>query len=276
MRSDMDKILVERPRKGGHGTRKGRLPRDGEPLPRFLGVRRQIKERGDFKSLNENLAPLRRYLERQVNRPWNKVYGEMRAHIDAGNTVQAHVLTHVDLYIHRTVVKVAPSRSRPCGLEYQGPSWFGAFRRVDEGELYVDPDDGIIKRARRRCAAAPRRARSGRETLPLKGGELGILLNGVWYALTLRNVEVVHVDDAGRRGAPMLSIDGDRLPVWRDPVLGLIWSHERAKLEDAQKLYGSGKLAFRKPQLSSRELAANGLVNQPQPPTLVVHTRLAT
>lgn len=262
MRSDMDKVLVERPRRGGHGARKGRLLRDGQPLPRFLGMRRQVKERGDFKSLNENLAPLQRYLDRQVNRPWNKVYSEMRVRIDASNTVQAHVLTHVDQYLHRTVAKVEPSQEAPCGLMCQGKSWSGVFRAMSEGDLYVDPDDGIIKRARRRCAAASRPAGRSRETQPLGDGELGILLGGVWYALTLVNFKIVHVDDAGRQGVPMFSVDGGPVPAWRDPVLGLIWSHERVKLDGAKGLYGTGKLASRKRQLGTRELAAQRLVNE--------------
>lgn len=106
MRSDMDKVLVERPRVGGWSVRKGRPPRDLEELPAFTGLRRQVKERGDFKDLNENLQPLRRYLERQLGRPWNKVYSEMRAHIDPGNEVQAHVLTHVGDFVRLRVEKV--------------------------------------------------------------------------------------------------------------------------------------------------------------------------
>ena len=159
MRSDMDKVLVERPRRGGHGARKGRLPRDPELAPRFLGLRRQIKEHGDYKELNENLAPLRRFLERQLNRPWNNVYSEIRARIDVGNTVQAHVLTHIDDCIHLIVVKVEPSKDAPCGLLYQSRDWVGGFQSVRVRDLYVDPDDGIIKRARQRVSAkrlAPR------------------------------------------------------------------------------------------------------------------------
>jgi hypothetical protein len=151
MREDMDKVIVERPRLGGGRGRSGRPPRDLEDQPRFLGMRRQAKLTGDFKTLNENLAPLRRYLGRQVGRPWNKVYGEISARIDRSNAVQAHVLTHLDQMIHRTVWKVAATPAAPCGLMFHRVSFFhGGQQAVDEGDLYVDPDDGLIKRARRR------------------------------------------------------------------------------------------------------------------------------
>ena len=54
-------------------ARKGRSVPD-EIQPKSIGRRRHVRERGGFKVLNENLAPLRRYLEAQVGRPWDKIY----------------------------------------------------------------------------------------------------------------------------------------------------------------------------------------------------------
>jgi hypothetical protein len=48
-------------------------------LPTHEGLRRAQSLRGDRKQMNESLGPLRRYLERQVGRPWNKVYAENNA-----------------------------------------------------------------------------------------------------------------------------------------------------------------------------------------------------
>jgi hypothetical protein len=76
MRHDMAKIIVERPRRGA-GRLRNRCKAFSEDLPRFLGVRRDAIRRGGEKHLNENLQPLWRYLERQVGRPWNKVYSEI-------------------------------------------------------------------------------------------------------------------------------------------------------------------------------------------------------
>ena len=151
----MDKVLVERPRLGGYGMRKRKgLSHDLEAMPKFIGLRRHARERGGYKSLNEYLAPLRRYLARQVNRPWNKVYSEICAGVDKGDTVQAHVLTHIEDYLYRVVKKVRPSAETPCGLMYQRSGWSGRFQPMRVGDLYVDPDDGVIKKARRRKVGA--------------------------------------------------------------------------------------------------------------------------
>ena len=150
MREDFAKLLCERPRRGGGWERKGRPLRSGQPMPAFQGLNRGVDERGGGKWLNENLSPLKRYLARQVGRPWNKVHGEMRVHIKPGNTVQEHILTHVEDFISLRVDKVAPTPAAPCGLRRQNRrGWFdgGALR---EHDLYVDPDDGLIKRARRK------------------------------------------------------------------------------------------------------------------------------
>ena len=73
MRDDMAQVIVERPRLRGGSTRKGRTG-DWDAMPSREGMRRPHVLRGDPKPLNENLSPLRRFLERQVGRPWDKVY----------------------------------------------------------------------------------------------------------------------------------------------------------------------------------------------------------
>ncbi|MFX8308882.1 hypothetical protein ABTL21_19880, partial [Acinetobacter baumannii] len=80
----------ERPRYGGIWTRKGR-PVPFDQLPSKQGMQRPYLERGAYKDLNENLGPLRRFLERQVGRPWNDVYSEIARNLRVTSTVQQHV-----------------------------------------------------------------------------------------------------------------------------------------------------------------------------------------
>jgi hypothetical protein len=58
-------------------------------------MRRSQRERGGYKMLNENLAPLRRFLERQIGRPWDKVYSEIAERLRVDSTVQQHVREHL-------------------------------------------------------------------------------------------------------------------------------------------------------------------------------------
>lgn len=98
MRRDMFKVIVERPRVGAAHHRKGRPPRELEDHPRAQGMRRPHQRQGG-KSLNEHLAPLRRFLHKQVGRSWDKVYSEICAGLRAGHPIHDHVRQHVFDYV---------------------------------------------------------------------------------------------------------------------------------------------------------------------------------
>ena len=101
-------------------------------------MRRPHMRSGDWKELNENLAPLRRYLERQVGRPWDKVYSEISRHLRVDNPVQQHVRDHLSDF-----VAIKPRR-RPGAVYGKGQRdrlWYQL--------LYVDPKDGLLKRTDR-------------------------------------------------------------------------------------------------------------------------------
>jgi hypothetical protein len=85
---DMDKVIVERPRRGGGVQGDGRGFRNSRERGSHLGMKRGYDHP---KGLDENLAPLKRWLHKQVHRPWDKVYAELCSGIDRRSTVQAHV-----------------------------------------------------------------------------------------------------------------------------------------------------------------------------------------
>jgi len=106
-----------------------------EDLPKQQGMRRPYVPNG--KALNENLAPLRRYPDRQVGRPWNKVYSEISARLRARSAVQQHVRDHLHDF-------VAVKPRRLVGLIRQRPGsdlWFQPY--------YVDPRTGLLCRTAR-------------------------------------------------------------------------------------------------------------------------------
>ena len=143
MRDDMSEVIIERPR---HASR-ARFPR--KLRRRDAVATRHDPERLGFvagigltdKSLNENLAPLRRYLERQVNRPWDKVWSEICAKLKPSSTVQQHVRDHIDDFVAiKTFMK-------------DGVVWIGdAFLTTPQPlkgsrlRLYVDPRSGLLRR----------------------------------------------------------------------------------------------------------------------------------
>lgn len=178
MRDDMAKIIVERPRRGDHSERKGRT-RQLEDLPQYEGMRRPHLLRGWGKELNENLQPLRRYLERQVGRPWDKVYAEIARNLRVDNTVQQHVRDHLQDYVAVTPRRVFGGwrNRRGTGLWYQ--------------PLYVDPLTGLLCRTDRLLEErVSRRAKHHRPPEVPARIELAPdrelrLIEGLWYEVRL-------------------------------------------------------------------------------------------
>jgi hypothetical protein len=138
MRADMSRVIVERPRRGGVDRRGRAVPFDN--LPQREGMRRPYRISGGGKELNENLAPLRRYLERQVGRPWDKVYAEIAACLRASSTVQQHVRDHLSDFI-----AIKPRRRHGWYFSYPSDGK-EPFPRLWYQLLYVDEKDGILKR----------------------------------------------------------------------------------------------------------------------------------
>jgi hypothetical protein len=256
MRSDMSKVIVERPRKGGGSARKGRT-RDFEMLPTREGMGRAAKLCGDYKYLNENLAPLRRYLERQVGRPWSKVYSEISEHLRADNAVQQHVRDHI-----RDFVELNPRRDPQSRYALPPWPWYQP--------LYVDPRDGLLKRTDRlpEVKAARRRMpkQEEREHIVLSQ-ELELRrIGGIWYAITLarlpapvyRDVRLYSGGTIRRLATPPVRdvMTGAYLPAGPEFDEAAGWKDYRKR--DFGTWYAAGKRA-----LARRELRRFGLSNEP-------------
>ena len=183
MRADMSRVIVERPRRGGVDRRGCAVPLDD--LPQREGMRRPHVLAGGARELNENLAPLRRYLERQVGRPWNKVYAEIASCLRAGNTVQQHVRDHL-----RDFVAIKPRRRHGWYFSHPGDGK-EPFSRLWYQPLYVDEKDGILKRTDRLPEEKARlRARRNPPPRPLDRVALAAdrelrRIDGHWYELRL-------------------------------------------------------------------------------------------
>lgn len=137
MRTDYDKILCERPRRGGkRGTRKGVKPsRYGEELPTTESMRFAHRANGDYKEFNDYLSPLFRWLRAQKGRPWAKVSSDMHTMVDSRKTTGAHVWQHLQYMVETNVYVDEEGSVRDCK----------DFRKLQGTTLYVDPRDGILK-----------------------------------------------------------------------------------------------------------------------------------
>ena len=162
MRPDMYEVIIERPRGGaGWGRPWPRLvpwqlldrdddgDKDGGPCKLRMGPRRRTKW------LNENLAPLRRFLVSRLDRDWDTVHAEICAHIAPRSTVQQHVLQHLYQYVERHVVMIDGWPHHPItwgtSHELQPLSGYGCHT------FYVCPETGKLRRV---CKTRQRRKKS--------------------------------------------------------------------------------------------------------------------
>jgi hypothetical protein len=192
MRDDMDKVIVERPRRGGGVQGDGRGFRNSRERGSHLGMKRGY---GHPKGLNENLAPLKRWLHKQVHRPWDKVYAELCSGIDRRSTVQAHIFEHIDDFVERR----AELRD---GEVCVPPHRWGTHRSVPlckapNVELFVHPVTGILL-PNRRLAEARAARRAARKTWAEQRGDVPYAVyhvidettqwhrvDGCWFEVTL-------------------------------------------------------------------------------------------
>jgi len=242
MRADMGKVLVERPRlkrrSGDSRARKGYR----KELQRSLVAeappnRERLKARygHNLKFFNENLAPLRRFLQSNVGRPWNKVYAEICQHVDRGNVVQKHVLTHLFDYVAINVILLD---GEPCqgGGERQryGESLRTSYSRH---QWYVCPKSGLLRKSRY-VRRQSRRYEPPRRVV-LNKSKMCLLLNGQWELVTV----------APMPGPPQNPSGYD--VVRKRKTAG--WPPEHA---NAVKFYGSAVYAVSRRPLSRVELLA--------------------
>ena len=242
MRPDMAKIIVERPRPPireprGRDGRRFRNASDSSFLPMKAGYR-------DLKEFNENLRPLARYLARQVGRPWDAVYRDVRAVIDGRSTVQQHILQHLTQFV-ATHTRVVDGELIDVGAQILG------IRRVSQ-PLYVhprtalllrNPDDLAWRRRYRERLRADEKARESqwRELSPTT--QLHRLF-GEWFQVTIATLPQV----------PETRWDAVRRCRVSRPARTARYSRED---RNSEKLYGrSGVYAVSKRQLNAREIRA--------------------
>jgi hypothetical protein len=102
MRKDMAKVVTEAPRRGhANPSRKWgrRLTRNEYGLddhgPTRAPMARHRQYGWNTKEFSDVLGPLRRYLRKQVGRPWDTVWSEISQTLDSRSLTGQHILDHI-------------------------------------------------------------------------------------------------------------------------------------------------------------------------------------
>lgn len=187
-----------------------------EDWRRREGIRRPwLKDRPKY--LNENLAPLRRFLQKNVGRPWDKVYSEVCQRINRNSAVQLHVWQHLRL-------EVCTDPNVVLGLVHRW-SWPRHGSR-----FFVDPRSGLLREIRQRRRQHEASAHPHVDRIEIDDEREYRRIEGIWYELTLAPLPV-------------------NLPSYD---MGL--KQEFSTREDFLCFYGREVYAVNKRQLSKKEI----------------------
>lgn len=257
MRPDIDRVIVERPRLGGKFEKKSRrdeekrksirsAANDSDRYDEFSNIESiKIEHRWNRKTLNENLNPLKRFFEARVGNLWNKIYSEVREHLDTGSAVKQHVADHIkDIVEIHTEIRGGVIGS----FRYSG------FLPVDG--LYVHPITGVL------CRTKTKRPRA---RFPRPGTKHPIvrhptdrlvqyrLIEDVWYTIRLAQapalIPIAASETFGRRS----HYTDTRFRLY-EKIKDIIFPLGTDQA-DRKKEYGdSGLRAVKKAQCGRREL----------------------
>ena len=205
---------------------------------------------------------------KQVNRPWDKVYSEIRATIDGRSTVQQHVLQHIEDYV---ALNTRWIETPDGGMVVCMDHYSREFVPLKDARytLFVHPRTGILLRNRHRLLYAARRRQQREESAKRRSAVRRDIsemvqphcLDGIWYRVELARLppprEIVQTNNGSTRQVQKW--------VW-DAVRKTMVSREHRKFStsngrpSSEEMYGRHDLyAISKRQLGSRELAEQGL-----------------
>lgn len=158
MREDIAKVIVERPRLGSRsrssddpkGYNRKRYGKDYilEDLPQKESMSARRRYGWDAKELNENLSPLRRFLEKNVGRPWDKVFSELSEHIDLNSTVKRHIWQHVFDFVEKNTFMGDDGKVWVHSGYGSGDHPLEAKQYYTRAHLYIHPKDGLLKKVK--------------------------------------------------------------------------------------------------------------------------------
>ena len=240
MRSDMGKVITERPRKNPYpGSTKGykkRLQRRG-----IDDVRREpIKAlRGGTKEFTDVLGPIRGFLAKNVGRPWSKVCSEISAALPAsGGVSYSHARDHLFEMVEERTQKIDGDVCDSRGM----PLRFSA-------DFYVD-QHGILRKVK----AASYKYRENKPAFPKTddGEWLAEDDKGIWWAYTMEPYA-----QTGTKAHPAAATNkylrSATVPIY---PLAYDWMHKQyaADVWTVRRWYGADVYAASRRQLNKREI----------------------
>lgn len=202
MRSDMSKVVIERPRSGGacrtpnqdhrflprRSLRPTDVDEDYEPLeglPHLESLRARHKRSGSWKEFIDLLGPLRRFLESRKGLKWNDVYSEISRDLNRNSVTHNHIYQHLFEFVEVNTI-LAPDGSVK---ESNG--------NIVTSDFYVCPVTGLLVKNNTFSWKARSRERRAKEKEEIEKNYVKIddrsrfeKIAGIWYLVEINKTIV--------------------------------------------------------------------------------------
>lgn len=236
MKKQFSKILVERPRLGGKATSepKGynrdldRIYKDEDWIEKE-SMRKKWKKDWSGKELNENLAPLYRFLQSRVGLLWDDVYSEISKNIKLDNPIQKHIIDHLKHMVYQNVVL---ENGIPYSLQY-------GKHKIYNGNFWVHPETGILNYIEKRKYVYNV---NKTKIINIDENHQAHIVNNIWYSVEVK------------------SFDRDKDIPLRDILLGTFYIFNSSLFYKLENKYGASNIyGVSKKQLNKKEIKKLGL-----------------
>lgn len=267
MRSDLGKVVMERPRAGlrlkqPKGYRKRQASVANEDQPRSEKIKQKWQLHYDDKRFTDLLGPLYHYLLKQVGRRWDAVWSDICHNLPQTNFplmhIRGHVLQYVEVHVNMIDGKPYHKTSKMYySYDRKGPRPVEPYSN-HVWAMYVHPDTGILCKVGK--TAKPKRKQE--KPYRLTDNELVrmYLISGIWYEITFQEVPVPPTcTNRMRRIKDPNVIYGIRYihyeckacypPRYHCLLLGDLWSANELKYKHGRAMYAVGKR-----QLNTKEI----------------------
>ena len=263
MRKDMSKIIVERPRLYGSKPRPGRS-QDPENMLSKEGMRKPYVRQHVEKQLNENLAPLLRFLNSRVGKFWNDVYSEISENLRADNPVQQHVRDHLEDFVEiHTLMRDGEIHITSYGVRLLEHTSRRFYVHPETHRLEVNPHHRAWTNRWRTHEQEQKAARLAHQrTLP-DGTQLR-KKDGIWYVVEVKPIPpVIKVDRVNSiTGKVYQSTQGGTAyDVILEATVSRSGENSTYNLTTRTHAWGAPVYCATKRQLNHRELKKYGVAN---------------
>ena len=213
MRSDMKKVVTERPRSGGgikspKGDARAWQEFAAEDYPRREKI--AVKWSRYSKNFTDVLGPLYHYLLKQVGRKWDAVYSEICANLPKTSMQNRHIYTHIWQFVEKHVLMV---NGLAC---YNHGRWIGepliSWGRFTQ--LYIHPGNGLLCKAKKRISFKSRYRPQPEPLVPgikVYPGVQYHKVKGVWYEVVVEKYALEPVFTNGTYLLPTATINDEVL-----------------------------------------------------------------